>query len=245
MAKRDRTRYGADALADGLAIVAAFHDPLRACASGDDADMMAPHYDDADPGPACIMADRCPIAREPQVAVRHSQLAAKPPPAPAGGTPADPGHPRDVTARYVVRTAPIAVVTASGRAPVVCGVMNGVVCALEMMSARLRGGLRERHCGSEQQEDSDEFLLHHHSTGYWVNETRARSGRGAERAYWEAQLGEKMSSAAERRVRKFFDQRAMTVAASAVSLTTSETGGAFAPPEFVTHGRTNGSLFGA
>jgi len=150
-----------------------------------------------------------------------------------------------VTARYVVRTAPIAVLTASGRAPVVCGVMSGVVCALKMMSARLRGGLRERHCGSEQQEDSDEFLLHHHSTGYGVNETRAMSGRGAERAYWEAQSGEKMSSLAERRVRKFFDQRAMTVATSAVSLTTSETGGAFAPPEFVTHGRTNGSLFGA
>jgi hypothetical protein len=92
---------------------------------------------------------------------------AKPPPAPAGGTSAAPGYPRDVTARYVVRTAPIAVLSASGRAPVVCGVMSGVVCALKMMSARLRGGLRERHCGSEQQEDSDEFLLHHHSTGLW------------------------------------------------------------------------------
>src|SRR2546429_9947080 len=46
---------------------------------------MAPHDYDADAGLAGVAADRGPIARQPQVATRHSELAPEPPAAPRRG----------------------------------------------------------------------------------------------------------------------------------------------------------------
>ena len=53
-----------------------------------------------------------------------------------------------------------------------------VTCAV--VAACFGGTRRQRDCAGDEEEGRDKFfLLHHHSTGYWVNETRARSGRPA------------------------------------------------------------------
>ena len=56
------------------AVIAALHDPLRPGASGDDADVIAPYHHDADAGPARAGADRGPVARDPQLAIRLTEM---------------------------------------------------------------------------------------------------------------------------------------------------------------------------
>jgi hypothetical protein len=95
-----------------VTVVAALDDPLAANPSGDDADVMPPHHDRPDAGPARIAADRSPIAREPQPAISNAQMMTEPPPAPGARTAAPA---RDTGARMAppkVRTMTMYVVAA-------------------------------------------------------------------------------------------------------------------------------------
>ncbi|HWP16278.1 MAG TPA: hypothetical protein VNM46_11685 [Xanthobacteraceae bacterium] len=69
-----------------MTVVSAFDDPLAGGAAGDDADVVGPHHDRPDTGPARIVADGSPIARKPELAVTDTQMIAQPPAAPGART---------------------------------------------------------------------------------------------------------------------------------------------------------------
>ena len=110
-----------------MAVIAALDDPPRAVASGDDADVMPPHHNDADARLARIGPDGSPIARKPEIPVGHSQVLAEPPAAPRGRTARVTGIPPGAPMR--VRTVVMLVRTMVNR-----------MAAVPMMAARLGAG---------------------------------------------------------------------------------------------------------
>src|SRR5262245_45853901 len=116
MTECNGARDRAHALAHGVAVVAALHDPSRSGPSGDDADVVAPHHHDANARLSGIASDFGPIACEPELALRHAEVVAEPPTAPAAGASRNPARPgdarpaRDVVAYGTIRLCAIAMV---------------------------------------------------------------------------------------------------------------------------------------
>ena len=160
MTERDRAGDRAHALAHTISVIAAFHDPTRAGTPGDDADVMAPHDDNTNAGASGIRADRRPVTRKPEIALVHAEMIAEPPAAPCGRASARACDPHSVAPRKAVRAITIPMMAARGVR--VLGAMP------IMMPACLRGRLREQNNCGEERKHSNEFLLHHHSTGYEV-----------------------------------------------------------------------------
>jgi hypothetical protein len=160
MTERDRAGDRAHALAHTISVIAAFHDPTRAGTPGDDADVMAPHHDNTNAGASGIRTDRRPVACKPEVALVYAEMIAEPPAAPCGRASARACDPHSVAPRKAVRAITIPMMAARG-VPVL-GAMP------ILMPACLRGRLREQNNCGEERKHSNEFLLHHHSTGYKV-----------------------------------------------------------------------------
>src|SRR5947208_6489323 len=115
---------------------------------------MPPHHNDADARPRTA-ADRYPVARKPEIAIGHSELAAKPPAAPGPRPPARVG---DTGARVAQMLATASHVMA--HAVRMVRAVNGRV-----MLVWTRAGVcwREGDNAGEHEKGRDEFLLHHHS----------------------------------------------------------------------------------
>ena len=158
MAESNRAGERAGSLAHGVSVVAALYDPFRAGASGDDADVMAPHHDDPNAGPAGIAPDASPVPREPEIAARHPEMLPKPPAAPSRGSPA--GASRHMNAHGM----PMAAQPARHMVRGAIRVRGAVSFMVKVpVGTRICVGLRKGDQTSRREQGSEKFLLHHHS----------------------------------------------------------------------------------